>query len=164
VIGEMALTLTSILKPEEMNTNHFSKSVRKAETDDIDFIHKILDMEPFKYNDDIPYSREWIEQLVVNERCLTLVYVSEGEIKGFISGEKMVNGSIMLWFCAVKKEFQNNIIGIKLYLEFEKVCRETGVTAILACGFKTSASMLHRLNFYSSGHMYEEFYKPLIEY
>ena len=143
-----------------MSTN----SIRKATEKDIDRIHNILDMEPFKYDENVPYDRSWIEQLVTNDRCLTLVYETEGEIKGFISGEKMVSGAIMIWFCAVKKEFQHSIIGIKLYNEFEKVCRETGVTAILAYGYKTSAGMLDRLNFYSNDHTYREFYKPLIEW
>ncbi|MDP4239992.1 MAG: GNAT family N-acetyltransferase, partial [Bacteroidota bacterium] len=115
-----------------MESNNQSHSVRKANAEDIDAIHKILDMEPFKYNEEVPYERSWMEQLVMNERCLTFVYETEGQIKGFISGEKMVSGAIMIWFCAVKKEFQRHIIGIKLYNEFEKVCRETGVTAILA--------------------------------
>jgi len=141
-----------------------TKSIRKATEEDIDLIHNILDMEPFKYDENVPYDRSWIEQLVLNDRCLTLVYETEGEIKGFISGEKMVSGAIMIWFCAVKKEFQHSIIGIKLYNEFEKVCRETGVTAILAYGYKTSAGMLDRLNFYSNDHTYREFYKPLIEW
>ena len=144
-----------------MEKNH-SSSVRKAKAGDVDVIHHILDMEPFKYNDDLPYNRVWIEQLVCNERCLTLVYENEGEIKGFISGEKMISGAIMLWFCAVKPEYQNKGVGIKLYFGFEKTCRETGVTAILAYGYKTSAEMLERLNFYSNGMMYKEFYKPLI--
>jgi len=120
-----------------MEKNH-SSSVRKANAGDIDVIHHILDMDPFKYNDDLPYNRSWIEQLVINERCLTLVYENEGEIKGFISGEKMISGAIMLWFCAVKQEYQNKGLGIKLYFEFEKRCRDTGVTAILAsviCGY-----------------------------
>ena len=143
-----------------MSTN----SIRKATEKDIDRIHNILDMEPFKYDENVPYDRSWIEQLVTNDRCLTLVYETEGEIKGFISGEKMVSGAIMIWFCAVKKEFQHSIIGIKLYNEFEKVCRETGVTAILAYGYKTSAGMLDRLNFYSNDHTYREFYKPLVEW
>jgi len=143
-----------------MSTN----SIRKATEKDIDRIHNILDMEPFKYDENVPYDRSWIEQLVLNDRCLTLVYETEGEIKGFISGEKMVSGAIMIWFCAVKKEFQHSIIGIKLYNEFEKVCRETGVTAILAYGYKTSAGMLDRLKFYSNDNTYREFYKPLIEW
>jgi len=146
-----------------METIH-SSSVRKANNGDVDVIHHILDMEPFKYNDDLPYNREWIEQLVINEHCLTLVYENEGEIKGFISGEKMISGAIMLWFCAVKQEYQNKGVGIKLYFEFEKRCRDTGVTAILAYGFKTSADMLDRLNFYSNGMKYKEFYKPLINW
>ena len=139
-------------------------SIRKAEEKDIDLIHNILDMEPFKYNEELPYDRSWIEQLVINDRCLTLVYETEGEIKGFISGEKMVSGAIMIWFCAVKTEYQNSTIGIKLYREFEKHCRETGVTAILAYGYKTSAGMLDRLNFYSNDTTYREFYKPLVEW
>jgi len=143
-----------------MNT----QSIRIAEETDIDLIHNILDMEPFKYNDEVPYDRSWIQELVMNERCLTLVYETEGEIKGFISGEKMVSGAIMIWFCAVKPEFQNSIIGIKLYHEFEKVCRETGVTAILAYGYKTSAGMLDRLHFYSNDMTYREFYKPLVDW
>lgn len=138
-----------------------TQSVRKARAEDIDTIHQILDMEPFKYDENVPYDRAWIEQLVLNERCLTLVYESEEEIKGFISGEKMVSGAIMIWFCAVKQEYQNSIIGIKLYYEFERVCKETGVTAILAYGFKTSAGMLDRLKFYSNENTYLEFYKPL---
>jgi ribosomal protein S18 acetylase RimI-like enzyme len=137
------------------------QSVRKAKEVDIDLIHNILDMEPFKYNDEVPYEKSWIEQLVLNDRCLTLVYETEGQIKGFISGEKMVSGGIMLWFCAVKPEFQNSIVGIKLYQEFEKVCREAGVTSILAYGYKTSADMLDRLKFYSNDMTYREFYKPL---
>ena len=144
-----------------MNTN---LSVRQAVEKDIDLIHNMLDMEPFKYNDEIPYDRSWIVQLVTNERCLTLVYENEGQIKGFISGEKMVSGAIMIWFCAVKAEYQNSIIGIKLYYEFEKVCKETGVTAILAYGYKTSAGMLDRLNFYSNNMTYREFYKPLTDW
>lgn len=141
-----------------------SESVRKAKPEDIDVIHKILDMEPFKYDENVPYDRLWIEQLVVNDRCLTLVYENENEIKGFISGEKMVSGAIMIWFCAVKTNHQNKIIGIKLYQEFEKVCIETGVTAILAYGYKTSAGMLERLNFYSNELTYREFYKPLVDW
>ena len=147
-----------------MNDNKPLQSVRKALAEDIDAIHNMLDMEPFKYNDEIPYERSWIEQLVLNKRCLTLVYETEGQIKGFISGEKMVSGAIMIWFCAVKKEFQNSIIGIKLYHEFEKVCQETGVTAILAYGYKTSAGMLDRLDFYSNDLTYREFYKPLVDW
>lgn len=144
--------------------NSTTHSIRKAHAEDIDPIHKILDMEPFKYDENVPYERSWIEQLVLNERCLTLVYENEGEIKGFISGEKMVSGAVMIWFCAVKPEFQNKIIGIKLYYEFEKVCRETGVTGILAYGYKTSAGMLDRLNYYSNEMTYREFYKPLIDW
>ena len=144
--------------------NHTVNSVRKARSEDIEIIHKILDMEPFKYNEDIPYDRSWIEQLVLNDRCLTLVYETEGQIKGFISGEKMVSGAIMIWFCAVKKEFQHKTIGIRLYYEFEKVCRETGVNAILAYGYKTSADMLDRLKFYSNDTTYREFYKPLTDW
>jgi len=143
-------------------TTHQS-AIRKAETTDIDIIHKILDMEPFKYDDEIPYERSWIEQLVINERCLTLVYENDGQIKGFISGEKMVSGAIMIWFCAVRKEFQNNIVGIKLYYEFERICKETGVNAILSYGYKTSAGMLDRLNYLSNENTYREFYKPLAE-
>ncbi len=144
--------------------NHTNtQSVRKARAEDIDIIHIILDMEPFKYNDEVPHDQSWIEQLVTNERCLTLVYESEGEIKGFISGEKMVSGAIMIWFCAVKAEYQNSIIGIRLYNEFEKVCKETGVNAILAYGYKTSAGMLDRLHFYSNEMTYREFYKPLVD-
>jgi len=139
-------------------------SIRKAEEKDIDLIHNILDMEPFKYDENVPYDRSWIEQLVLNDRCLTLVYETEGEIKGFISGEKMVSGAIMIWFCAVKTQYQHSIIGIKLYYEFKKVCREMGVTAILAYGYKTSAGMLDRLNFYSNDSTYREFYKPLVEW
>jgi len=141
-----------------------TQSVRKARVEDIDTIHQILDMEPFKYDENVPYDRAWIEQLVLNERCLTLVYESEEEIKGFISGEKMVSGAIMIWFCAVKPEYQNSIIGIKLFYEFERVCKETGVTAILAYGYKTSASMLDRLKFYSNEMTYREFYKPLTDW
>jgi ribosomal protein S18 acetylase RimI-like enzyme len=139
-------------------------SVRKAQVNDIDAIHNILDMEPFKYNEEVPYERSWIEQLVINERCLTLVYENEGQIKGFISGEKMVSGAILIWFCAVKKEYQHKIIGTKLYYEFEKVCRESGINAILAYGYKTSADMLDRLNFFSNDTTYREFYKPLIDW
>ena len=91
-----------------MNT----QSIRKAEEKDIDLIHNILDMEPFKYDENVPYDRSWIEQLVLNDRCLTLLYETEGEIKGFISGEKMVSGAIMIWFCAVKSLYQHSIIGI----------------------------------------------------
>jgi Predicted acetyltransferase len=138
-----------------------STSIRKATTEDIDAIHRILDMEPFKYDDNLPYERSWIEQLVLNERCLTLVYENENQIKGFISGEKLISGAIMIWFCAVKAEFQNKIIGIKLYYEFEKECKNMGINAILAYGYKTSADMLDRLNFYSSDATYREFYKPL---
>ena len=141
-----------------------NQSVRIAEEKDIDLIHNILDMEPFKYNEEVPYDRLWLEQLVLNDRCVTLVYETEGEIKGFISGEKMVSGAIMIWFCAVKKEFQQSIIGIKLYHEFEKVCKESGVIAILAYGYKTSAGMLDRLNFYSNDTTYREFYKPLVDW
>jgi len=146
-----------------MNTGNNMNSVRRAEYGDIDAIHNILDMEPFKYNDEIPYDRTWIEQLVVNERCLTLVYENEGLLKGFISGEKMVSGAIMIWFCAVKKEFQHKTIGIKLYYEFERICRETGVNGILAYGYKTSAGMLERLQYYSNDTTYREFYKPLTD-
>jgi ribosomal protein S18 acetylase RimI-like enzyme len=146
-----------------MNPNDTLQSVRKATEKDIDTIHTILDMEPFKYNEEVPYERSWIEQLVLNDRCLTLVYETEGQIKGFISGEKMVSGAIMIWFCAVRKEFQHKIIGIRLYSEFEKICRETGVNAMLAYGYKTSAGMLDRLNFYSNDMTYREFYKPLID-
>ena len=146
-----------------MNTGNNMNSVRRAECSDIDAIHNILDMEPFKYNDEIPYDRTWIEQLVVNERCLTLVYENEGQLKGFISGEKMVSGAIMIWFCAVKKEFQHKTIGIKLYYEFERICRETGVNGILAYGYKTSAGMLERLQYYSNETTYREFYKPLTD-
>lgn len=140
-----------------------SVMIRKAKEEDIDPIHLILDMEPFKYDEGVPYERAWIEQLVMNERCLTLVYESDDEIKGFISGEKMVSGAIMIWFTAVKKEYQNSVIGIKLYYEFERICRETGVTAILAYGYKTSAGMLERLHFYSGEYTYREFWKPLQE-
>jgi len=138
-------------------------SVRKAQKKDVDIIHKLLDMEPFKYNEDVPYDREWIEQLVVNKKCLTLVYETEGQIKGFISGEILISNAVLLWFCAVKKEYQNKIIGIKLYLEFEKDCKKAGINAILTYGYKTSANMLKKLNFYSNGKMYKEFYKPLDE-
>jgi len=140
------------------------QAVRLARREDIECIHKILDMEPFKYNDDVPYERSWIEQLVLNERCVTMVYETEEQIKGFISGEIMVSGAVMLWFCAVKAEFQNSVIGIRLYREFEDYCRASGINAILAYGYKTSASMLERLDFFSNDTTYREFYKPLQEW
>ena len=146
-----------------MESNTTFSAVRKAQAGDIDVIHNILDMEPFKYNEEVRYDRQWIEQLVLNDRCVTLIYETQGQIKGFISGEKMVSGAIMLWFCAVKKEFQHKTIGIKLYFEFERVCKETGVNAILAYGYKTSAGILDRLNFYSNDTTYREFYKPLVD-
>jgi ribosomal protein S18 acetylase RimI-like enzyme len=145
---------------ESVDKNNF---VRRARIEDVDAIHHILDVEPFKYDENLPYDRSWLVQLVENERCITLVYESDGMIKGFISGEKMVSGAVMIWFCAVKKEFQNSIIGIKLYLEFEKICRVEGVTGILAYGYKTSAGMLKRLNFFTDGKMYQEFFKILKE-
>ena len=147
-----------------MELNSPLQSIRKALPEDINTIHHILDMEPFKYNEEVPYDRSWMEQFVINDRCLTLVYENEGQIKGFISGEKMVSGAIMIWFCAVKKEFQHKIIGIRLYHAFEKVCMETGVNAILAYGYKTSAGMLEKLKFYSNDTTYREFYKPLIDW
>jgi ribosomal protein S18 acetylase RimI-like enzyme len=150
-----------IIKQKKMNSTNPVHAVRKGQVADIEAIHKLLDMDPFKYNDELPYEKSWIEQLVINDRCLTLVYETEGQIKGFISGEKMVSGAIMIWFCAVKKEFQQKTIGSKLYFEFENVCRETGINAILAYGYKTSADMLERLNFYSNETTYREFYKPL---
>ena len=137
------------------------KKIRLAEPRDIDVIHHLLDMDLFKYSDELPYDRSWIEQLVINERCLTLVYETEGMIKGFISGEKLVSGAILIWFCAVKKEFQHGIIGPKLYFEFVNQCKKTGINAILAYGFKTSAGMLDRMDFYSNDNTYREFYKPL---
>ena len=140
------------------------KSIRKARIEDVDCIHNLLDMEPFKYDENLPYDREWIVELVTNRRCVTLVYETEGEIKGFISGEKMVSKAVMLWFCAVKKEFQNKTIGIRLYQAFEKQCTKNGANAILAYGYKTSANMLDRLHFYSDDKMYKEFYKPLLNY
>ena len=99
----------------------------------------------------------------IEPKCLTLVYETEGQIKGFISGEILISNAILLWFCAVKKEYQNKIIGIKLYLEFEKECKKAGINAILAYGYKTSAKMLEKLNFYTNGKFYKEFYKPLDE-
>ncbi|HOL29776.1 MAG: GNAT family N-acetyltransferase [Paludibacteraceae bacterium] len=148
------------MKTESLKKNIF---VRRAHPTDVDAIHHILDMEPFKYDENLPYDRSWLVQLVENERCLTLVYESENTVKGFISGEKMVSNAVMIWFCAVKKEFQNSIIGIRLYMEFEKICRENGVTGILAYGYKTSAGMLKRLNFSTDGKMYQEFFKILKE-
>lgn len=138
-----------------------STAIRPATEADIDIIHQLLDMEPFKYDDGLPYDRSWIEQLVVNERCLTLVYETDGLMKGFISGEVMVSGAVMLWFCAVLPAYQQKNIGIRLYQEFEKACKSRGYNAILTYGFKTSASMLDRLQFYSGEHTYKEFYKPL---
>lgn len=140
-----------------------SNAIRPATEADIDTIHQLLDMEPFKYDDSLPYDRSWIEQLVTNERCLTLLYETDGQIKGFISGEVMVSGAVMLWFCAVLPQYQQKNIGIRLYQEFEKACKVRGYNAILAYGFKTSASMLDRLQFYSGEHTYKEFYKPLKE-
>jgi ribosomal protein S18 acetylase RimI-like enzyme len=138
-----------------------NNSIRKARPEDIDIIHHLLDMEPFKYDDGLPFDRAWIENLVNDEKCLTLVYETDGVIKGFISGEKLISGSILLWFCAVKKEFQNGIIGPRLYFEFEKHSKEKGCNSILAYGFKTSAKMLERMDFYSNENLYKEFYKPL---
>ena len=138
-------------------------SVRKAQRNDIDVIHKLLDIEPFKYDEDLPYDREWIEQLVTNKKCITLVYETENQIKGFISGEILISNAILLWFCAVKEGYQNKNIGVKLYFEFEKRCKKAGINAILAYGYKTSANMLERLNYYSNGKSYKEFYKPLDE-
>jgi ribosomal protein S18 acetylase RimI-like enzyme len=74
---------------ESVDKNNF---VRRARIEDVDAIHHILDMEPFKYDENLPYDRSWLVQLVENERCITLIYESEGMIKGFISGEKMVSG------------------------------------------------------------------------
>ena len=140
-----------------------STAIRPATEADTDTIHQLLDMEPFKYDDGLPYERSWIEQLVTNERCLTLLYETDGLIKGFISGEVMVSGAVMLWFCAVLPQYQQKNIGIRLYQEFEKACKARGYNAILAYGFKTSASMLNRLQFHSGEHTYKEFYKPLKE-
>jgi len=147
----------------EKQMNNIKKTIRKARKADIDIIHHLLDMEPFKYDDGLPYDRKWIEKLVLSKKCLTLVYETDGEIKGFISGEKLISNAILLWFCAVKKEYQNKVIGIKLYMEFEMQCKEAGINAILAYGYKTSAGLLEKLSFYSNDYTYKEFYKPLNE-
>lgn len=52
-----------------------------------------------------------------------------------------------IWFCAVKLTYQNSIIGIKLYFEFERICPETGATVIVAYGHKTTAGMPDRFRF-----------------
>jgi N-acetylglutamate synthase-like GNAT family acetyltransferase len=138
-----------------------NSSVRKAKPADIDTIHKLLDIEPFKYDDDLPYDRSWIEGMVCNKRCITLVYETDGIIKGFISGERLISGMVLLWFCAVKPEYQHRTIGIKLYMAFELKCKKKGAHAILSYGYKTSANMLERLNFHTDHKTYKEFYKPL---
>ncbi|HRU63835.1 MAG TPA: GNAT family N-acetyltransferase [Paludibacteraceae bacterium] len=135
--------------------------VRFAKKEDIDAIHHLLDMEPFKYDNSLPYQRSWIKQLIMNKRCITLVYETEGIIKGFISGEKLVSGSVMIWFCAVKKEYQHRVIGGRLYFEFENVCKQIGIKGILAYGYKTSVNMLRKLQFFTNEKKYLEFYKVL---
>jgi hypothetical protein len=44
-----------------MKTKQTKPSVRVAGGEDIDSIHRILDMEPFKYDDNLHYERSWIE-------------------------------------------------------------------------------------------------------
>jgi len=87
-------------------------TIRKAETIDIDIIHKILDMEPFKYNNEIPYERAWIEQLVTNERCLTLVYENDGEIKRFYqwreNGEWSYNDLVLCCKKRISEQYSGN--------------------------------------------------------
>lgn len=136
-------------------------AIRTAIPTDIDTIHQILDMEPFKYDENLPYEREWIELLVSHERCITLVYETDQEVKGFICGEIMVSNSVMLWFCAVKPTWQHKHIGIRLYKAFEELCKSRNIKGILTYGFKTSADMLDRLKFYSNDYSYKEFYKVL---
>jgi ribosomal protein S18 acetylase RimI-like enzyme len=136
-------------------------AVRKAKEADIELIHKLLDIEPFKYDKDLPYDRSWIEGMVNHKRCITLVYETENDIKGFISGEKLISGMVLLWFCAVKPEYQHRNIGIRLYHEFEKRCKKKEISAILSYGYKTSEKILEKLQFYTDNKTYKEFYKPL---
>jgi len=62
-----------------------------------------------------------------------------------------------------KKRISEQYSRNKAIYEFERICKETGVNAILAYGYKTSAGMLDRLNYYSNDNTYREFHKPLTE-
>ena len=78
-----------------------------------------------------------------------------------ICGEKLLLNGMMLWFLTVKKEFQNNIIGPKLYLQFEQECKNIGITWIYTLAYKTTENMLPIAGFQTNGKEYKEF--PKIE-
>lgn len=133
--------------------------IRIANINEVDIIHKLLDTEPFKYDDSIPYDRTWIEDLV--KHCIVLVYESDDVIKGFICGERLIGNFAMLWFCAVGKDYQNGIIGPKLYLEFENHIKNLGMDGVLVYGYKTSEGMLRKAGYHTNERMYKEFYKSI---
>ena len=138
------------------------RKIRLANFEDIETVHNLLDCKPFKYNDtEVPYDRSWIELLIQNERCLTLVYEINNKIVGFISGEQLVGNFMMLWFCSVQKEYQNGFVGYRLYEEFEKRSKDRGNDGILVYAYKTSEKMLARGGYSSNGNMYKEMYKEI---
>ena len=137
--------------------------IRPAELQDLDDLYLLCQVEPFIYDINNPqyYDINWLEELIKNYRCITLVYESNNIVKGFIAGERLVYNGAILWMLSVKKEYRNNIIGVRLYQEFEKYCKKAGITWLLSYGYKTSEEMLRKGDFRTNENNYLEFYKDI---
>lgn len=136
--------------------------IRKATINDLDDIYLLCDSEPFKWSDnEPPYDKEWLSGFIINDSALCLVYESDNILKAVMFGEKLITNGMLLWVLAVKKEFRNNIIGPKLYIEFEQQCKNNNIEWIYTLGYKTTEDMLLTDGYKTNGRMYKEFVKNL---
>jgi ribosomal protein S18 acetylase RimI-like enzyme len=106
----------------------------------------------------------WIK-VNIEKNDMLLVYEKDNNIIGFAMAEEMkISNCAMLWMIGIDKKYINSGIGVKLYIEIEKICYNKKLDWIVTYGYANNEKihkMLIKGNFEMNGNIFNEYVKLL---
>jgi N-acetylglutamate synthase-like GNAT family acetyltransferase len=138
--------------------------IRKTIKSDIDAICEMSNQKGLSnsLHDGFAY-KEWYEELLLEPTVLFFSYIRNDKCMGFILGEPLLTGGVMLWSLGVDPQIIGSGAGIRLLKYFENECKQRGHTWIYADGFVDTidSEKALRLGYETSHVLYKGYFKEL---
>jgi len=95
---------------------------KKLNIKDIDIILDILTQENLRCYDGqfAPTEKDWISELIINKNCISIGLYHGDIIIGVIISEKLVYDGCIIWYMAIKPEYQSMKLGTNFINFFER--------------------------------------------
>ncbi|MCL2748827.1 MAG: GNAT family N-acetyltransferase [Alphaproteobacteria bacterium] len=134
--------------------------IRKAELQDLETVQRLQANAGLFLTADGKSVFSLQELQVYSEQGYLLVAELNGIVVGYNLGERLLDGGVMLWQCAVEDKYRGQGIGKKLLEEFEIFVKKNGASWIFAYSELNEAT----LGFYKkNGFIFGKDYKEIIK-